>query len=1158
MLKVSEINGGLTNYTQLEMKLRTNQSMINTLNDRLSFLQAEAEEKEKRLKEQLDSLPPVANVDPFLRQMERFVTSIDPSLNQTVANGGLIGTVPPGIGLNFVNEVVGSRIEFSRSGIVVRFVSTTVIPPGTLVGQTGQLEAGTIVPNDQVDVANRVIRGSLVGVRIDNQQFYIAGSDILLPPNATINGDQVEVFNDGVERTAVLRSSGEIINPVYVFEGTTSRVQPQSAVNNSDQDNLFVEVYDIASRRVVVQRDRAGNPINPLSDASGNPVTIIQVAVSIASVTTVDVEEDQVAGRISNVESTVASLFREPGNSRGVIDRNRFRRFIKRQSPDPETDAALIVGSLSFVPSFDDSALVNSLNVRLAASLLNREQTIYVENLQKLITIIDLRNLIRVPASERLIDELVEWHQNPNQEDAIIAEREYLLQELNYARATAAALLPDVQADKETRAVLENVRSVLKRRIKEARKQEPKDVPIQVRKGETLSMKVQIDVETQEPTARLFIKADVYDTPMSEYLRKQAAAIAPVTEADEIRNLFEARSLALEDLEQAETEFQRASAVREPLKQRVDSARQRFFNIDERVDQASASVAELTALQVELTNEIPDLEDELNRLNANVANAEADVASKRTEFQNASSSGADEDVVNLSEAELNQARDVLERLTEQKDRKQAELDDARAQLQDVERKRNSEEVRRDGILARLTSIILALQTAENQLSGRNVDSATGKRDGAPTDASPEGQYLSALRAQAAARSTFTSAETALNLTRFDFWDIKANVLAHYQYLRDSTPTYNLYVNGRLLRTIQTGREYSIPSNASSVELRKTAGSEDTGPFSIYLRVEEPSNTASTVETDSMILYANVHVYETCSRCFEKVVALDQTKFGMCKFIVGKTQYENKQGLKTLSSGRRKSKFRGWHCASYLILSPPSFLTPSKRPDELIGYNYGFMDHEDEYTALELERFQKGQAIGLGAQLPLIIPLAAEDFQFFDPEDPAISEYIRRDLIELSTFPEPNTDIDFITDTLILDPEDDVPYENIGMSVLLDSEDDEPISTLIHLESKVKQKENVEEPPALKEVEIKEPVPEQPVQASIPAPKAVEFKEPVVEEKPEFMKKFEQAVNMPLLPVPRTKNGKISMGKDTQQWIKQLAAFEKYLGELDTEMRNNLK
>merc|ERR1711916_91003 len=167
---------------------------------------------------------------------------------------------------------------------------------------------------------------------------------------------------------------------------------------------------------------------------------------------------------------------------------------------------------------------------------------------------------------------------------------------------------------------------------------------------------------------------------------------------------------------------------------------------------------------------------------------------------------------------------------------------------------------------------------------------------------------------------------------------------------------------------------------------------------------------------------------------------------------------------------------------------------------------------------ELERFQKGQAIGLGAQLPLIIPLAAEDFQFFDPEDPAISEYIRRDLIELSTFPEPNTDIDFITDTLILDPEDDVPYENIGMSVLLDSEDDEPISTLIHLESKVKQKENVEEPPALKEAEIKEPVPVPPVQASIPAPNAVEFKEPVVEEKPEFMKKFEQAVNMPLLPV----------------------------------------
>ena len=211
-------------------------------------------------------------------------------------------------------------------------------------------------------------------------------------------------------------------------------------------------------------------------------------------------------------------------------------------------------------------------------------------------------------------------------------------------------------------------------------------------------------------------------------------------------------------------------------------------------------------------------------------------------------------------------------------------------------------------------------------------------------------------------------------------------LAGYQHARDEGPPLEVWQGAaRSGKWVSAG---PVEVRPGRVVLRTDeATSAHTGP----LRIEVKLVTETGAER-KVVVPGHVQVEELCWRCGQRVVALEQERFGGCTFTVGRTPYERSTKKDDLVGFRESVTFSGYHCASHLPVAPPSVVAPHwVRPDVNNAYDaFGYPGHV--YTG---PPFTDPQVrVQLEAQLAgLAWDSESKWFRLFHASDPAAGPYL---------------------------------------------------------------------------------------------------------------------------------------------------------------------
>lgn len=420
-------------------------------------------------------------------------------------------------------------------------------------------------------------------------------------------------------------------------------------------------------------------------------------------------------------------------------------------------------------------------------------------------------------------------------------------------------------------------------------------------------------------------------------------------------------------------------------------------------------------------------------------------------------------------------------------------------------------------------------------------------------------------------------------------------------------------------------------------IRARATSAHTGPTLFTLKsYATRTNAAGDVEAteiDEVVVPVRIRVKERCIRSGKSVVALEQEEFGKCVFSIGPTSWEkgrlnelqrqittaqgdverlererdraailgpglvsaDERQLRILNAQdavsaleseannindrirrRQGTLFRGYYCASSLLLSPPSPLTPLKRPDEVARFDYSAITGP-EYSARDLIFFQRTQAIGLGARAPVELPVTADKLALFDPRDPAPRAYLLGDYnpgatTSFLTGQDRQTVVDFPGRALPITP---APFRTkITLDLPKPSRTATPRFTIkpsslspVAQGSAAPAPERVEDEEYEYYTDNDEP---EPVRAPAVDPKILKGETEVFESAPEpkpraatptkLEREFKMAIEAPLdryIPVPRNTDGTVALGVPFMRFVEHMSKLEQRTAQLETDLMKTL-
>lgn len=401
-----------------------------------------------------------------------------------------------------------------------------------------------------------------------------------------------------------------------------------------------------------------------------------------------------------------------------------------------------------------------------------------------------------------------------------------------------------------------------------------------------------------------------------------------------------------------------------------------------------------------------------------------------------------------------------------------------------------------------------------------------------------------------------------------------------------------------------------------------------------------TNVRRTTRVDSATIPVRIRVKERCMRSGKSVAALEQDEFGKCVFTIGPTSWEtarlnelkrevataqgevarlererdqaavsgpglvsaDERQLRVLNARdavdilesesanirerirrRQGTFFRGYYCASSLLLSPPSPLTPLKRPDEVCRFDYSAITGP-EYSTRDLIFFQRTQAIGLGAMAPVELPVTPEKLTLFDARDPATRAYLLGDY-------NPGSTTSFLTGQnrqVILDLPGRVrPLVPNPVRTKITLDLPEPVEpkprftikpsslspTPTNEEALLIRPAPVSDPDeqySESDSEEEEPVEPTPVRTPPVDPSILKGETEVFEADPEpeprarqpskLEKQFAIAVESPLdkhIPVPRNDDGTVALGVPFLRFVEHMSKLEQRTAQLEMELMKNL-